>query len=101
MRAYKRLGLLEAIKQQGAITSGSRIFRFDGLHLHDLDEPALEEGLPATGGIMRPILHRIMQARVLELGVTVRLGITTRAWPMQRPASTLDFPMAAPDAMNL
>jgi 2-polyprenyl-6-methoxyphenol hydroxylase-like FAD-dependent oxidoreductase len=76
LRAYKRLGLLEAIKAQGAITSGSRIFRFDGLHLQDLDEPALEEGLPATGGIMRPILHRIMQARVLELGVTIRLGIT-------------------------
>ncbi len=76
LRAYKRLGLIDAIKAEGAITNGSRIFRFDGLHLRDLDEPALEEGLPATGGIMRPVLHRIMQARVNELGVTVRLGLT-------------------------
>ncbi len=76
LRAYKRLGLLDAIKAEGAITSGSKIFRFDGLHLRDLDEPALEEGLPATGGIMRPILHRIMQSRVKELDVTVRLGLT-------------------------
>ncbi len=76
LRAYKRLGLIDAIKTDGAITNGSRIFRFDGLHLQDFDEPALEEGLPATGGIMRPILHRIMQARVNELGTSVRLGLT-------------------------
>jgi 2-polyprenyl-6-methoxyphenol hydroxylase-like FAD-dependent oxidoreductase len=79
LRAYKRLGLLEAIKAEGAITNGSRIFRFDGVHLQDFDEPALEEGLPATGGIMRPILHRIMQARVKELGTSVRLGLTVSA----------------------
>jgi 2-polyprenyl-6-methoxyphenol hydroxylase-like FAD-dependent oxidoreductase len=79
LRAYKRLGLIDAIKAEGAITNGSRIFRFDGLHLQDLDEPALEEGLPATGGIMRPVLHRIMQSRVNELGVSVRLGMTVSA----------------------
>ncbi len=76
LRAYKRLGLLEDIRTQGAITSGARIFRFDGVHLHDLDEPALEEGLPATGGIMRPVLHRIMQARVKALNTNVRLGVS-------------------------
>ncbi len=79
LRAYKRLGLIDAIKSEGAITNGSRIFRFDGVHLRDLDEPALEEGLPATGGIMRPVLHRIMQARVNELGTSVRLGLTVTA----------------------
>lgn len=79
LRAYKRLGLLPAIKEQGAITNGSRIFRFDGVHLRDLDEPALEEGLPATGGIMRPVLHRIMQDRVKALGVAVQLGVTVSA----------------------
>jgi 2-polyprenyl-6-methoxyphenol hydroxylase-like FAD-dependent oxidoreductase len=79
LRAYKRLGLIESIKAEGAITNGSRIFRFDGVHLRDLDEPALEEGLPATGGIMRPILHRIMQARGRELGTSVRLGLTVSA----------------------
>lgn len=79
LRAYKRLGLIDAIKEHGAITNGSRIFRFDGLHLRDLDEPALEEGLPATGGIMRPVLHHIMQDRVRALGVSVRLGLTVTA----------------------
>jgi 2-polyprenyl-6-methoxyphenol hydroxylase-like FAD-dependent oxidoreductase len=85
LRAYKRLGLIEDIKAQGAITNGARIFRFDGVHLNDLDEPVLEEGLPATGGIMRPILHRIMQDRVNALGTTVRLGLT-----VDRLADTAD-----------
>jgi 2-polyprenyl-6-methoxyphenol hydroxylase-like FAD-dependent oxidoreductase len=79
LRAYKRLGLIEAIKAQGAITNGSRIFRFDGVHLRDLDEPALEEGLPATGGIMRPVLHKIMQERVKALDTSIRLGLTVSA----------------------
>lgn len=79
LRAYRRLGLLEAIKARGAITTKTRLFKYDGTHLHDLDEPVIEEGLPATGGIMRPVLHRIMQARVKELGIPVRLGLTVTA----------------------
>lgn len=76
LRAYHRLGLIDAIKQQGAITNRTRLFRFDGTHLQDLEEPVIEEGLPATGGIMRPVLHGIMQARVRELAIPVRLGLT-------------------------
>lgn len=79
LRAYRRLGLLDAIKAQGAITTKTRLFRFDGVHLHDLDEPVIEEGLPATGGIMRPVLHRIMQERVRALDIPVRLGLTVSA----------------------
>lgn len=79
LRAYRRLGLLDAIKAEGAITNKTRLFRFDGTHMLDLDEPVIEEGLPATGGIMRPILHHIMQARVRELDIPVRLGLTVDA----------------------
>ncbi|KAH2823480.1 hypothetical protein KXV85_001654, partial [Aspergillus fumigatus] len=64
------------IKAQGAITTKTRLFKYDGTHLHDLEEPVIEEGLPATGGIMRPVLHRIMQKRVKELEIPVRLGLT-------------------------
>lgn len=79
LRAYRRLGLLDAIKAQGAITSKTRLFRYDGTHMLDLDEPVIEEGLPATGGIMRPVLHHIMQAKVRELDIPVRLGLTVTA----------------------
>jgi len=79
LRAYKHLGLLDKIKQLGAITSKTRLFRYDGTHMLDLDEPVIEEGLPATGGIMRPVLHQIMQERVRELAIPVRLGLTVTA----------------------
>lgn len=76
LRAYKRLGMVDDIATRGAITSGSRVFRFDGVHLNDFDEPSIEDDLPATGGIMRPVLHEIMQERVRALDVPVRLGLT-------------------------
>jgi 2-polyprenyl-6-methoxyphenol hydroxylase-like FAD-dependent oxidoreductase len=79
LRAYRRIGLLDAIKAQGAITNRTRLFRYDGTHLHDLEEPVIEEGLPATGGIMRPVLHRIMQQKLHDLGVPARLGLTVTA----------------------
>jgi 2-polyprenyl-6-methoxyphenol hydroxylase-like FAD-dependent oxidoreductase len=79
LRAYRRIGLLDAIKAQGAITTKTRLFKYDGTHIKDLDEPVIEEGLPATGGIMRPVLHRIMQKRVKELEIPVRLGLTVTA----------------------
>ncbi|SFG42940.1 2-polyprenyl-6-methoxyphenol hydroxylase [Novosphingobium sp. CF614] len=79
LRAYRRLGLLEPIKEAGAITNQTHLYRYDGTLIHTLDEPVIEEGLPATGGIMRPVLHRIMQKRVRELEIPVRLGLTVTA----------------------
>ncbi len=76
LRAYKRLGMVDDIAEKGAITNGSSIFHFNGTHLRELDEPAIEEGLPATGGIMRPVLHHLMQERIRDLDISVRLGLT-------------------------
>ncbi|MEZ5742817.1 MAG: FAD-dependent monooxygenase [Sphingomonadaceae bacterium] len=79
LRAYRHLGMVDDIAQQGAISAGSKIHTFKGQLLQDLDEPPLEDGLPATGGIMRPVLHHIMQERIRALGLPVRLGLTVTA----------------------
>ena len=79
LRAYHQLGLLEAIMAEGAVTDVVKLFRYDGVLLKVLDEPSLGTGIPGTGGIMRPALHRIMQARLREVGVKVRLGLTVNA----------------------
>lgn len=76
LRAYRHLGMVDDIAANGAITNGTSIYRYDGTHLQNLDEPAIEQGLPVTAGIMRPILHRLMQERVIAAGVSVRLGLT-------------------------
>ncbi len=76
LRAYRHLDMVDSIAREGAIAPGSSIHAFTGQFLRDLDEPPLEKGLPATGGIMRPVLHHLMQDKVKALGITVRLGIT-------------------------
>jgi 2-polyprenyl-6-methoxyphenol hydroxylase-like FAD-dependent oxidoreductase len=91
LRAYKQLGMLDAIKAEGAITNKTRVFRYDGTHLLDLDEPSIEEGLPATGGIMRPTLHRIMQTRVRELEISVRLGLSVSALDIGDDSTSVTF----------
>jgi 2-polyprenyl-6-methoxyphenol hydroxylase-like FAD-dependent oxidoreductase len=79
LRALKRLGLLGEIKAFGAVTNGTKLMHFSGALIQEMDEPVIEDGLPATGGILRPDLHRIMSARVRELGVSVQLGLTVDA----------------------
>ncbi len=76
LRAYRHLGMWEDIARHGAITNGSGVFLFSGQHLRDLDEPAVDGEEPATGGIMRPVLHELMQERVRALDISVRLGLT-------------------------
>lgn len=91
LRAYKHLDMVADIAAHGAITNGSRIFRFDGVHLNDLDEPALEDGLPATGGIMRPVLHELMQQRVNALNIPVRLGLTVTSLTNRENGVDVEF----------
>lgn len=79
LRAYAELGLIDRIKTEGAVTTASRFRLFNGTVLRVMDEPVIEEGLPATGGIMRPVLHRIMQDAVRAEAITVRLGLTVDA----------------------
>jgi 2-polyprenyl-6-methoxyphenol hydroxylase-like FAD-dependent oxidoreductase len=91
LRAYRRLGLLEKIKQEGAVTNGTRLFHFTGHPIASLDEPILEDGLPATGGILRPILHRIMSDEVRASGVSVRLGVTVDRLEADDPRVDVTF----------
>lgn len=76
LRAYRHLDMWEDIAEHGAITNGSSVFLFNGQHLRELDEPAVDGEEPATGGIMRPVLHELMQDRVRALDIPVRLGLT-------------------------
>jgi len=76
LRAYRHLDMWQDIANHGAITNGSSVFLFSGQHLRELDEPAVDGEEPATGGIMRPVLHELMQQRVRALDIAVRLGLT-------------------------
>ena len=77
LRAFRTLGFLDAIRREGTVMAGTRLLHFTGTYIADLDEPALDEGLPSTGGILRPVLHRLMSDAVRDSGAEIRLGVTT------------------------
>lgn len=76
LRAYRHLDMWQDIAEHGAITNGSSVFLFNGQHLRELDEPPVDGEEPATGGIMRPVLHHLMQEKIRALDIPVRLGLT-------------------------
>jgi 2-polyprenyl-6-methoxyphenol hydroxylase-like FAD-dependent oxidoreductase len=80
-RAFKTLGVLDDIKAQGyLVTEGARICSLAGVQLAELPPQRIAPDLPASGGIMRPVLHAILARRTRAAGVNVRLGTTVTDW---------------------
>ncbi|WP_282599614.1 FAD-dependent monooxygenase [Novosphingobium sp. SG720] len=78
LRAFKRLGILAPILEQGGFVSGLRTYLYDGTLLNQIETAPVEPGLPSSGGIMRPLLHQIMSREVRALGVEVVLGVAAQ-----------------------
>lgn len=79
LRAFRDLGLFSEIEHYGAFVPGNRIFLYDGTPLGEQSPPPAAPGLPSSGGIMRPILQRIMSEDVRRRAIPVRLGTTVEA----------------------
>jgi 2-polyprenyl-6-methoxyphenol hydroxylase-like FAD-dependent oxidoreductase len=75
-RAFREIGIMDEVIAQGFACRGARTRLADGTLLGEVAEIGLEPGIPYGGGILRPLLHRILADRVRAAGVTVRLGIT-------------------------
>ncbi|MGC3983051.1 MAG: FAD-dependent oxidoreductase [Steroidobacteraceae bacterium] len=76
LRAFKYLGVMDEICQHGATWGGAKVFTADGTLVEEMNFPPVEADVPPTGGIMRPLLHKILSTRVTAAGVSVRLGLT-------------------------
>ena len=76
LRALRTIGVLDEVLAQGATWTGAKVHDKSGKLLESVTFPTLAEGLPASGGVMRPVLHKILSARTLEAAVNVRLGIS-------------------------
>jgi 2-polyprenyl-6-methoxyphenol hydroxylase-like FAD-dependent oxidoreductase len=53
----------------------------------------LTASLPATGGIMRPVLHGILSAKTLQVGTNVRLG-TTVSQLVEKPGGQIEVTLS-------
>jgi 2-polyprenyl-6-methoxyphenol hydroxylase-like FAD-dependent oxidoreductase len=80
LRAFKALGILDAVMERAYTGDGIQVCDVSGNPLHLVPTPAAVGGdTPGCGGIMRPVLHKILSDLTLKLGTQVRLGLTVDA----------------------
>jgi 2-polyprenyl-6-methoxyphenol hydroxylase-like FAD-dependent oxidoreductase len=77
LRAFKALGIYPEIAEHGYVGHGIRVCSVNGEFIRDLETPIdPAAGVAGCGGITRPILHKLLSARILASGATVRLGVS-------------------------
>jgi 2-polyprenyl-6-methoxyphenol hydroxylase-like FAD-dependent oxidoreductase len=77
LRAFRQLGILETFLQEGSAVDGLQACLPDGTPLANLPTPRVAgPDVPGSGGIMRPVLARILADATRASGTDVRLGCT-------------------------
>lgn len=77
LRALDALGVYEDVRREGYVGNGIRVCSVAGDPLWDVPTPKPEDSdVEGCGGILRPVLHRILSNRVLRAGIPVRLGVS-------------------------
>jgi 2-polyprenyl-6-methoxyphenol hydroxylase-like FAD-dependent oxidoreductase len=77
LRAFKTLGVIRQIVEQGWCSDGCDICDAGGTVLGKLPTPRIAGAdIPGSGGILRPALARILSQATLASGAAVRLGVT-------------------------
>ncbi|MCW5657998.1 MAG: FAD-dependent oxidoreductase [Burkholderiaceae bacterium] len=77
LRAFRQLGILEAFLREGAASDGVKICAPHGAPLGEVPTPRIAgPDVPGSGGIMRPVLARILADATRASGTNVMLGCT-------------------------
>jgi 2-polyprenyl-6-methoxyphenol hydroxylase-like FAD-dependent oxidoreductase len=92
LRALNHLGVLDEVMSEGYFAKGNNIYSYKGnlltvrpgMQMPDID-------LPSGGGILRPVLHRILAGAVERAGVTVRLGTSYESFAQTDDAVQVRF----------
>jgi len=77
LRAFERVGVIDAIMAQGWCADGLDILDLEGRAISSMPTPRVGRvDVPGGGGILRPVLASILRERTLATGVSVRCGTT-------------------------
>jgi 2-polyprenyl-6-methoxyphenol hydroxylase-like FAD-dependent oxidoreductase len=77
LRAFKQLGILDAFLREGCGSDGLQALLPDGSPLATLPTPRVAgPDVPGSGGILRPVLARILAEATRASGASVHLGCT-------------------------
>jgi len=89
LRAFERVGLLDELRVASDIHSGMMLYDVGGRLILD---GSLDPGPRAeVGGILRPVLHRIMANAALASGTRVQLGQSVEALDQSEKAVRVRF----------
>lgn len=76
-RALGDLGFASELMEQGHLHDKLELFDPVGNKINEVKSPRLySPDVPAEGGVMRPVLHKMMEKRMRALGVSIRTGTT-------------------------
>lgn len=79
-RALCDLGFAEALMREGHMHDSLQMFTPTGQMINEIPGHRLySPDVPSEGGVMRPVLHRMMADRMAALGVSVRTGTSVTA----------------------
>ena len=76
VRALARLGLAKDYLEAGFAYHAVEIYAPDGALVARIPSRSLIEGYPASMGIPRPALHRVLTGAASEAGTEIRRGMT-------------------------
>ena len=93
LRALDRLGLLDAVVNAGYCYDATRICDAAGnvILASRVSGRPLGPRIPNGGGILRPMLHRILAAATQASGANVRLGVSAAAIEQTDAAASVAF----------
>jgi 2-polyprenyl-6-methoxyphenol hydroxylase-like FAD-dependent oxidoreductase len=77
LRAFKTVGVIDAIMAQGWCADGLDLYLANGTKIGHIPSVRVAGAeVPGSGGIMRPVLARILSEATRASGTNVRLGVT-------------------------
>ena len=77
LRAFRAIGVLDDLMERGAVSDGCDVFTTEGRLVAQLPTPRCAgSDVPGSGGIMRPVLAKVLADATLASGANVRLGCT-------------------------
>ncbi len=94
LRAFDRLGLLDAVVAGGYCYDATRICDTDGnviLASRVAGRP-MGPRIPNSGGILRPVLHRILSEATRASGAAIRLGVSVTTIAQTDESVSIIFP---------
>ncbi|MEG2630601.1 MAG: FAD-dependent oxidoreductase [Comamonas sp.] len=92
LRAFRQLGILDAFLAQGHAADGVRLCLPHGPQVAELPTPRLAGAdVPGGGGILRPVLARILADATRASGADIRLGCTFTRFAQDADGVDVEF----------